>query len=131
MQALLFVRMFHAMLIIIVHFSDGLVLSPNYVMRGINQNNLSVLNFSQQKMESEQNPFINLESSLSVARESTSILIATAEEVPAGLCNYEDSGHSQKSAGEVFLLLYVGFSVLAGCKEFIVRFRKWNANREI
>ena len=118
------------MLITILHFTDGLVLSPKYVTRGINQNNLSVVNFSQQ-MESEQNPFINLESSFSVARESTSILIATAEEVPTGLWNYEDSGHSQKSAGEVFLLLYVGFSVLAGCKEFIVRFRKWNANREI
>ena len=63
-------------------------------------------------------------SSLTVSEETNSVSTISS--------NWKDVDPSQpvsKTAGEYILLAYVGFSVLAGCKEFIVRFRKWNENR--
>jgi len=44
--------------------------------------------------------------------------------------NYQQPSEPvSKTAGEYILLIYIGFSVLAGVKEFATRFQKWNINR--
>lgn len=43
---------------------------------------------------------------------------------------YKDMSDAQESAGKGFILVYVGFSLLAGVKEFATRFNKWRKNRE-
>ena len=43
---------------------------------------------------------------------------------------YSDLAPASKKAGEVFILIYVVFSLLAGVKEFATRFKKRMENRE-
>ena len=43
---------------------------------------------------------------------------------------YKDMSGTQEAAGKGFILVYVGFSLLAGVKEFATRFNKWRENNE-
>jgi predicted PurR-regulated permease PerM len=67
---------------------------------------------------------------LSSITASEEIIATSSGESAHGGWGYEEpSKPLVKTGGEYFILIYVVFSLLAGAKEFVVRFNKWNENR--
>ena len=81
-------------------------------------------------LSSDQAPsYTGFLSSITVSEE----IMATSSggSTPASWGYDEPSKPLAKTGGEYFILIYVVFSLLAGAKEFVVRFNKWNENRNI
>lgn len=81
-------------------------------------------------------PFLTSEDTLTSAVNRYSSLMTSdnlVESIEAPVIvrqEYKDMSGTQEAAGKGFILVYVGFSLLAGAKEFATRFNKWRENNE-
>jgi hypothetical protein len=81
--------------------------------------------FAQSLSREQSRDIMQVLNSMSISDEAVSTI-----GVSSSVQRQEDMSPASKTAGEGFILVYVVFSLLAGVKEFALRFKKWNENRK-